>query len=268
MMKPGFDGNLSSPGSIYSVASVEDISLPDILNKQEKFEKFLGHSRETLCSENLLFFVDVYVHRRNLSEDPFLKKVGGETTVLKECARLKMDWIPHDHQVLTVWELYRCYIKTYSPREVNIPGPMKKAIMAHFGDGRKTKRHKMNTQKSLVNEMVVTSVRSKRITNSRDWMVPKMESINQPSSLQQEGPNSFAIETDLSLLNTGASNRTVAKAKAELKLTNQSSSAENPFENNPSIELLYPVWKTLVSLLKNDTLVRFKRKNIEYLEST
>jgi len=266
MMKPGFDGNVSSPGSVYSAASVEDISLPDILNKQEKFEKFLRHSHETLCSENLLFFVDVYVHRRNLPEDPFLKKVRGETTVLQECASLKMDWIHHDHQVLTVWELYRCYIKTYSPREVNIPGQMKKKIMAHFGDGRKTKRSKVNTQKSLDNEMVVSSMRSERMTKSRGWMVPKMESINQPISLQQEGSSSLANHADLSLLNTGASNRTVAKA--DLQLTNQPSLAENPFENNTSIELLYPVWKTLVNLLKNDTLVRFKRKNIEYLEST
>jgi len=270
MSMPEFDGNLSSPGSVWSVSCIEDLSLTEVLSNQENFNQFRKHACETLCSENLLFFVDVYLHRRDLHEDPFLEKIAGETTVIKDCAKLEMVWIDQEEQVPTLREIYLNYIKTHSQYEVNIPGRMRKKIMSFFGDGRKTKRLKRNVQNSLVNEMGnANSIRSEEKPSNRDWNVPKIDSINRPSSLKVKDPNCGANPADLSLYNAHAvSNRSVVKSN--LQLTNHSSlGASNAYENMtyPSIEVLYPAWKTLVNLLKSDTLVRFKRRNIEVLES-
>jgi len=267
---PEYDGNVSSPGSVYSVS--EDLSLTEILSNQEKFKQFREHTCETLCSENLLFFVDVYLHRRDLPEDPFLAKVAGETTVIKDCAKLKMLWIGQDEQVPTLEHIYLNYIKTHSQHEVNIPGRMRKKIMRLFGDGRKnrTRRLKRNVQNSLVNEVGnAISIRSEKKPSCRDWNVPKIDGINRPSSLQIKDTNVVANPADLSFYNArAASNRSAVKSS--LQLTNRSSAnSSNPYESMPyhTIELLYPAWKTLVNLLKNDTLVRFKRRNIEVMES-
>jgi len=194
------------------------------------------HLQETLCSENLLFFVDVYMHRKNLDEDPFLELLENESSIIKDLAKLEMKWIDSEVEekpwtIPSSKDIYHLYIKPLSELEVNIPGDMRREIISEF--------ERTTTRVSILGPINANS-------------------------------NSKCVQMTPKRMKRATSTPIPAKF-IERQTNNKVSSALSRTSAQPSISYLYPVWNTLVKLIMNDSLVRFralrkwKRKEIKIL---
>jgi len=265
---------------------VKDLNLPDILREQELFYLFRNHVEETLCPENLLFFVHVYIHRKHLEDDPFLALTENEDSIIKECARIKMKWIDDEPlPVPTCMEIYNLYIKPFSELEVNISGKLRKKFVALFGV-KVPKKNRLQScrtwslqvqqahkQKSRgrFSTTVVELSRSVTVKQSLfpERVAKKIDSrLLSPCFSCHRGLSSFDFQIELSEIKTPNSNNKNIKRNADITIVLDEIVESS--ENSTSLDLvnsgvlsiahLYPVWKNLVSLLRNDSLVRFKNK--------
>merc|ERR550534_3125050 len=110
---------------------VDEIPLHEILSDHDWHSQFRQHVQDTMCPENLLFFVDVYMHRKNLMWDPFLYKIEHEPIDIRECASVNLPWIDekmkHNPEIAPdSRRIYELYIKPLSKLEVNIPGKIRR----------------------------------------------------------------------------------------------------------------------------------------------
>jgi len=64
--------------------------LTDILSNEKFHAEFKHHVKQTLCAENLCFFVDVYMYRKALEYDPFIDMSDVESKLIYDCAAIRM----------------------------------------------------------------------------------------------------------------------------------------------------------------------------------
>jgi len=184
--------------------SPSDVTLSQVLSHENAFLKFVEHTKENMCFENLAFFVDMYALRKTLGKDPFIALTVDDSTMIRDCATLKMTWIDQSisrntDNVPSAKDIFQLYVPPYSEMEVNIPGRMRKQLVVEFEQIPEQKRF--------------STILRQRTKDIKDSM-------------------RIVFGTD--------DNRT-RNSDREL------------------VVKLYPVWKTLLSLLDSDTLVRFKR---------
>jgi len=225
-----------------------DISLQQLLSDSLSYKLFLSHVEDTLCTENLFFFVDVYRHRKSLDYDPFLKLSEGETMVVYACARIKMDWIDTEMRktssiVLTCRDIYRLYIKPSSKMEVNIPGKMRKQLVNLFEPKKGTTRG-LSFMGKLVSQMTTRAIPT--------YSLPIQPNFSTSSSQRSIGSN---LKTQRSMYGGSYGDKWPSNDSPNFSMQRFS---PNFSENQCSIDHLYPAWKTLVNLLNFDSLVRFK----------
>lgn len=269
---------------------IESFTLCDILNTKKLYDMFQQHVEETLCPENLLFFVDVYIHRKSLDVDPFIALAEKETFVIRECARVQMNWIDKDDKAPSCREIYDLYIKPFSDMEVNIPGKMRRELVSLFDVKLSTRDFSpVHSGQSLKIERFVSSsghgspfstLEHKDnvtvggvLSFSQTWDVSERNRIvrlNPVNSLSIEGsPSSnqpeIARHLIPSLKETNSPIMETIITLAEMETCSDFSQKNEVKRSSEtmSISQLYPVWKALVNTLKSDTLVRFKRKILE-----
>jgi len=234
----------------------EDYSLHEVLSHKIGFGLFCGHVKETLCTENLFFFLDVYRHRKSLPYDPFIELSEGACSVIRSCTMLKMDWI--DEEIIkeptvvpTCRQIYELYVEPASQMEINIPGWMRKKIIKVF-EKKKSVRSSWNL---LARKSAEKSTEEHTEQGGiRPWMDSFYRRTRSTFSWKNEStrPSQGTCQGDkLSVLST-ASNAENESLPLDEHL--RTSSIRTVY----SIEHLYPAWRTLVSLLSNDSLVRFK----------
>lgn len=271
--------------------SFDAYQLNEVLEHKAGYNLFRDHVRDTLCAENLLFFRDVYLHRKNLGEDPYIKLSVNDSDVIKACARVEMKWVDQESKrtpgmIPTSTDIYKLYIRPFSQMEVNIPGRMRKSIVREF------ERKKLNFRKRLSIAVGLSSPPAPCRQFERSAVVlPEVELTPKANSELRE---SRTIEANLetreiratsqcskagrgnSVNRTNPQSSTYSTASEEVleirgdPIVSGSdvipphfhfTSIKNCGQSEPSIEYLYPAWKTLVNLLKNDSLVRFKMGN-------
>jgi hypothetical protein len=185
-----------------------DVSLKQVLSDPDSFQKFVQHTKEHMCVENLAFFIDMYALRKTLQTDPFIVLTEDERGMIRECARMEMKWIDESislvpDNVPSATDIFELYIPCYSEMEVNIPGPLRKKLVKEFEDLPPEEYHQYRLS---------LSIRPKRVNK-----------VDKESTRIIFGP-------------------------------------EEPEDTTKQEELvtkLYPVWRTLLSLLNSDTLVRY-----------
>lgn len=233
--------------------SFEEYSLHEILSNKDGYEAFHSHVKETLCTENLLFFVDVYKHRKALLHDPFCDFLDGESGVVKECARIEMDWIDKEIAELpdlipSCIQIFRHYIRPFAQMEINIPGKMRKQIIKIFEGKSRQKtvrprlsiRHFVSREKSTAIELT-----------SRDSDSQYMEPANCSPTLRSSSSSIMRTVHE-------SPYRDSLPIDCRLPTTTPTSVDLHLCRTETLIEHLYPAWKTLVNVLNNDTLIRFK----------
>jgi len=270
--------------------NMKDFSLPDILSGQWSFNLFRLHVEETLCPENLLFFVDVYIHRKQLEDDPFIALSENENHIIQESARLKMKWIDEEARVApTCREIYNLYIKPFSDLEVNISGKLRKRLVALFEVKSKTstKNHRRSKRsqslqipamgrRNSTGRFSATVLELRRSVAVRRSFLPvkvgkKIDSrLLSPSCPFNKGFSSFGYQIELSEIETPSCKKRKSERHGgftitlnEIVETSEKSDSQDLFldSSDLSIAHLYPVWKTLVNLLRKDSLIRFKIKH-------
>jgi len=266
---------------------MKDFNLPDILRQQELFCLFRNHMEETLCPENLLFFVHVYIHRKNLENDPFLELTDTEDPIIKECARIKMKWVDEEIRVVpTCMEIYNLYIKPFSDLEVNISGKLRRKLVALFESKPYTKNTLNRTQSLQILQVHKRNARTR-------FSCALVESSSVPVK-QSLVPERFAKKIDNRVLSPCFScHKGFSSGDFQIELSDIKAPTFNNrnrerhrgitialddimecSENSTSVDLvlgtddlsiahLYPVWKTLLTLLRNDALIRFKNKHFK-----
>merc|ERR1719320_119069 len=205
-------------------------TLSQILSNQDGYEKFRVHLKETFCVENLMFFEDVYIHRKSLDSDPFLELSRMDTSLMKECASLDMYWIDQKiagapDRVPSSEDIYKLYIKPLAAMEVNIPGPLRKELISVF-EG--TRRSKLRIGLSI--QMTRRSIgwgRSSTNLSTTNLSIPEIHYEDTLKSKISTAPSIYSLDS------------------------------LPPVHEESSIGSFYPAWKSLVNLLKNDSLVRF-----------
>jgi len=262
--------------------NIKDLNMPDVLCEQELFYLFRSHVEETLCPENLLFFVHVYIHRKNLEDDPFLALTEYEDPIIKECARIKMKWIDDASlPVPTCMEIYNLYIRPLSDLEVNIPGKLRKKLVALF-EVKVPKKSRMQSSRtrSLQVQQVhkpnsrgrfsTTAVELSRSVPVKQSYFPEMVAKKIDSRLLtpcfscHRGLSSYDFQIELSEIKPPTPKR---KTDITIVLDEIVESSENSTSldlvNSAALSIahIYPVWKNLVTLLRNDAFVRFKNKH-------
>merc|ERR1719233_827139 len=181
-----------------------DVTLSQVLSHENAFLKFVEHTKENMCFENLAFFVDMYALRKTLGKDPFLALTVDDSEMIRDCATLKMTWIDQSirrnmDNVPSAKDIFELYVPPFAEMEVNIPGRMRKRLVVEFEELPEQKRFS-----------TILRQRTKDIKDSMRIVF-------------------------------GTDNERTRNSDREL------------------VAKLYPVWKTLLSLLDSDTLVRFKR---------
>lgn len=240
------------PLDAIKIISFEEYSLHQILSSRVGYEAFHSHVQETLCTENLLFFVDVYKHRKALLHDPFFDFLDGECGVVKACATIEMDWI--DKEIAEVPDLipsciqiFTHYIRPFAQMEINIPGKMRKQIIKIF-EGKcrqKTIRPRLSIR-NFVNREKGNAIE----LTCRDSDSPFMEPATSPTLRSSSS----------SIMKTVHESNYRENIPIDCRLTNTTATSVdlNLCRTETLIEHLYPAWKTLVNVLNNDTLIRFK----------
>jgi len=268
--------------------NMKDFSLPDILSAQWSFNLFRLHVEETLCPENLLFFVDVYIHRKQLEDDPFLALSENENHIIKEAARVKMKWIDEEATAApTCNEIYNLYIKPFSDLEVNISGKLRKRLVALFEvkTSKKIPRRSKRSQSLQMQPICrhnsrarfsATVLELRRSVAVRRSFLPvkvgkKIDSrLLSPSCPFNKGFSSFGYQIELSEIEAPSFKKRKSERHGgftitlnEIVETSEKSDSQDLFLDSGelSISHLYPVWKTLVNLLRKDSLIRFKVKH-------
>jgi len=262
-----------------------NLGLPEILSKQSSFNLFRFHLEETLCPENLLFFVDVYIHRKQLEDDPFLTLTENENYIIKECARVKMKWIDEEPRAApTVRDIYNLYVKPFSDQQINIAGNLREKLVALFEvRNPTTNTERVTRSQSLQIPPIYRCNRRARFSatvfelrsslNIGQHLLPdkvcrEIDSrLLSPSYSFQKGFSSVSYQIELSEIK-------IPRRKSErhggfsIALNDVDESSENSYSQDSflhsgdlSIAHLYPVWKTSVNLLRNDSLIRFKNKH-------
>lgn len=216
--------------------------LHKILSNEKQFKEFRKYVHDTMCPENLLFFVDIYIHRKSLKQDPFLGMVQNETNNIRNCAMVTMSWIDEtieECQTPTPTAIYLKYIKPLSVMEVNIPGQIKKKIIQVFNEPKLARsiKERFHLELGSVRSSVTRRVssRRRRATYSGSSNIPKLESSNTFTN---------APLTEIS----SRSSRS------------RGSSLFYGLPEEPSIIHFYPAWKNLVNLLRSDSLIRFRNR--------
>jgi len=259
---------------------LKDFTLPDILREQELFYLFRNHVEETLCPENLLFFVHVYLHRKTLEDDPFLALTDTEDPIIKECARIEMEWVDEETRPApTCLEIYNLYIKPFSDLEVNISGKLRKKLVALF----ELKPYAKNT--SRTRSLQIQQVHRRKARARSSAALAESSSVPVKQSLVSErfvkkidsrllspcfGFSSGDFQIELSDIKTATFNKrnmalhggiTIALDDI-IECSETSTSVDLVLDTGDlSIVHLYPVWKTLLTHLRNDALLRFKNKH-------
>lgn len=258
--------------------SYEDYQLHELLESKKGFDLFRTHLGETLCAENLLFFVDVYMHRKTLDVDPYLKLTEDEAEVFKACARVEMKWVDQDSletpsMIPTCTDIYKLYIQPLSQMEVNISGRMRKNIVRIFE--RKNKK-KMNLRKRLsfatrlsfaspalpqrraasLEEVELTPKAKKRSGDCKSMEAPLTAGPRKSTKRFIRSHSAYSTDEVVDIRV-----EPVASGNLPGDIPPHFTTMINFGQTEPSIEHLYPAWKTLVNLLKNDSLVRFKIEN-------
>jgi len=247
--------SLKSPKS----ESFWDYSLDEVLSHKIGFALFCDHVKETLCTENLFFFLDVYRHRKSLNNDPFIELSKDASCIVQSCSMLKMDWI--DEEIIkqptvvpTCRQIYELYVEPSSEMEINIPGWMRKQIVNVF-DEKKSARTSWNML-AIRSDSKPTIELTERVS-TRPWMDSLIQRTRSTfnwrnGSTGTPGDPCYDYKRDkLSVLTT------ISTAGNE-SLPLDGHLGTSSIRTVKSIEHLYPAWSTLVSLLNNDSLVRFK----------
>jgi len=245
----------------------KDYSLNELLSHRLGYLLFHSHVKETLCTENLLFFVDVYRHRKSLVHDPFIDLSEGASSVVRSCATLQMDWIDEEMKkepnvVPSCKQIYKMYVKPFSQMEINIPGKMREQIV-NFFEQKREKKTMINRISSIGyflsrNIEKGTSVELSTGGSSCHWMEPHLGLRTLSTSSGRGGNNRIskysgyrdAIDEHNTLPTTSIDENNILGS--DVSFQTHSISIDN------SIEYLYPAWTNLVNLLNNDSLVRFK----------
>merc|ERR1719397_981010 len=122
-----------------------DITLSQVLSNENAFLKFVEHTKENMCFENLAFFVDMYALRKTLGKDPFLALTVDDSEMIRDCATLKMTWIDQSirrnmDNVPSAKDIFELYVPPFAEMEVNIPGRMRKRLVVEFEELPKEQR--------------------------------------------------------------------------------------------------------------------------------
>jgi len=193
-------------------------------------------SRRRCALRIYFFFVDIYIHRKTLAIDPFVSMIQNEPDDIRDCVTLRMSWIDEEinqHTTPSAQAIYDKYIKPFANMEVNIPGQIKKKIMNVFEESKPIRTFRERVQLELIN--VRSSVLGRvSIRQSRSSF--KIASIQE--SVKNEARQSWQT---LSMAELSSGRGLIGGIPEE-----------------PSIIHFYPAWKSLVNLLKSDTLIRFR----------
>merc|ERR1719233_361270 len=242
----------SSSRNISETKTLKDFTLSQLFSHRLGYKHFLPHVQETLCTENLFCFVDIYRHRKSLPNDPFLELTEGENRVVyPNLARIKMDWIDMEMSrkpsvVLTCTQIYRLYFEQSSKMEINIPGRMRKEL-ANVFDQRKP-RKSIIKRLSVVGKFLGDRGISLHMTSrtSRSFNIPEAEC----------NTGSFSLSKNSQTFNQKTARSTFRSSLNDHHLFSTQRSSVTT-ETQPSIEKLYPAWKAVINLLNSDSLVRF-----------
>jgi len=226
----------------------EDYTLDEVLSHRKGFALFCDHVKETLCTENLFFFLDVYKHRKSLPNDPFIDLSEGASLVVRSCAMLNMDWIDEEiikeaAEVPSCRQIYKRYVEPSSQMEVNIPGWMRKQIVKVFEE----KKEKLSFFARISQRA------SSAGTNNLGSTGPKKQPLyirTRSLFTRKSGTNEYAPDKSSTRTTTAIAENAMLPLDEHLRIPSIS--------KDISIEYLYPAWAALVNLLSNDSLVRFK----------
>jgi len=261
-----------------------DLGLPDILSQQSSFNLFRFHLEETLCPENLLFFVDVYIHRKQLEDDPFLTLTENENNIIKESARVKMKWIDEEARASpTVRDIYNLYVKPFSDLQINIAGNLREKLVALFEVTPTKNTERLTRSQSLQIPPIYRYNRRARFSATvfelrsslamGQSLLPEQvgreidSRLLSPSYPFQKGFSSVSYQIELSEIKiprkTSERHGGFSITLNEVVESSENSDSQDSFlhSGDLSIAHLYPVWKTSVNLLRNDSLIRFKNKH-------
>jgi len=238
----------SSSLNIMETKSFEDFTLPQLLSNSLGYKLFLAHVQDTLSTENLFCFVDIYRHRKSLTHDPFLELTESENgAVYASLARIKMHWIDMEmirkpSVVLTCMEIYRLYFKQSSIMEINIPGMMRKQLANVFGQkrSRKSSTRKQQGDKGISQDIIARTSNQGTQCNIEIF------------SLSRTIPP-FNQKTVRSTVRSSPEDNLSANYHHHFAAQRSSSTTET----QPSIENMYSAWKAVINLLNKDSLVRF-----------
>jgi len=179
-------------------------------------------------------------------------------------------------------EIYNLYIKPLSDLEVIIPGKMRKKLVALFevkvpikGPGQSGRTRSLQIQQVYRhNSRGRFSTTVVELSRSRQSLFPervvkKIDSrLLSPCFSCHRGLNSYDFQIELSDIKTtiskskrGMRHAGITIALDEIVESSDNSTSVDLVSGKLSIAHLYPVWKTLVTLLRNDALVRFKNKH-------
>jgi len=242
----------------------ENLSLSELLSHRMGYDLFLVHVKETLCTENLFFFLDIYRLRKSLPHDPFIELSKDSSSVVRSCAMLKMDWIDEEIRkdstvVPTCKQIYKLYVKPASQMEINIPGWMRQQLVNIFEQ--KYEKHTLKNKLTSIgnlffrNSKTVTSRELVSVETPQQWLdSPKVNFWSVSTRRSAMKPKELSFEVSGTKRNTLSTVWTTETdiLPFDVYLGSPSTSSEIPIEH------LYPAWTTLVNLLNNDSLVRFK----------
>jgi len=244
----------SSQDSLRKI-TFQDYTLQQLLSDRHGWKLFLSHAHETLCTENLFFFVDVYRHRKSfVNNDPFIRLSEGETDVVYACARINMDWIDQQlripsTRVLSCTEIYNLYIKSSSQLEINIPGKMRKQLEILF-------KRKISTRSGLsfIGRLWTERGSAAQVPLSTTMSIPKLfkwsTSALSADSMTPNLRTQRSMQRGSQLWNLPVDD--IKNFSAQRMSSTQESGTECQIDD------LYPAWKAVVNLLNTDSLVRFK----------
>merc|ERR1719184_390968 len=236
--------------------SFRDFTLQQVLSNKHGYKQFLSHAQDTLCAENLFFFVDVYRHRKCfINDDPFIRLSERETDVVKARARIEMDRIDQQlrddpcTRVRSCTEIYNLYIKSRSQLEINIPGEMRKQLKNLLERKISTRSRPSFTERvwteggraSLMPLSRTRSIPKLLMKSTSRTSVDSMASISRTPSPVHRGSQTCDLTVD------GSQNF----SRQRMSSTQLSGSV-------CQIGDLYSAWKAVVNLLNSDSLTRFK----------
>jgi len=193
---------------------IENYTFTDILSNKMYHAQFKHHIQQTLCAENLCFFVDVYIYRKALEYDPFIDMSDVWSKLIHECAAIKMEWIDdyireNRDLIPSTRHIYNLYIKPSSEMEVNIPGEIRLKLISEFENPRMPVRIKADKREKFENN-------NRGRVSDYGFLSERRESTELFTAVISRG--TFG------------------------------SQQEHPGLHDPYISHLFPVWKSLVTI--------------------